>query len=332
MEQWFDSVLLWTGVWCLLWVYCWSTWWRSGSPRALVRTSSSHIPIRQDSTSTPILVTLEMLKRAAEEATSTANDQQTWIWLHRVAAVGLQVVEARLVHTQFHQANLLGEGTYGKVFQIRLADVDYPICIKVAKGIRCRESNLKECEMLGRLGEVKGVPRIVGVSLQPDAFIMTMHGHCTLAKCIRLRGRVPSEKVLLRVLRDLSGVLAEIHFRGLCHNDIKTNNVMVEMGSKSSFAVTLIDFGLMTRYGCHPFRVAREGKLKPFYDPELMRHEKTCSEATDMYSMGYLMHVILFCFPTTQRHLQRLAALAMGPDSQRPSFLKLEDTFRNLAK
>ncbi|XP_063860651.1 uncharacterized protein LOC135100966 [Scylla paramamosain] len=332
MEQWFDGMLLWTGVWSLLWVYCWVTWWRSTGPRALLHTSSSYTPIRQGFTSTPITVTLEMLKRAAEEATSTANDQQTWIWLRRVEAVGLQAVEARLVHGQFKQTNLLGEGTYGKVFQIQLADVDYPICIKVAKGIRCREYNLKECEMLACLCDVKGVPRVVGVSLHPDAFIMTMHGHCTLAKCIHLRGRLPSEKVLLRVLQDLSGVLAEIHYRGLCHNDIKLNNVMVELGSKTGVAVTLIDFGLMSRYGCHPFRFARKGKIKPFYDPELMRHEKTCSEATDMYSMGYLMRVILFCLPTTARHLQRLAALAMGPDSQRPSFLKLEDVFRNLAK
>ncbi|MPC90833.1 Protein CASEIN KINASE I-LIKE 4 [Portunus trituberculatus] len=332
MEQWFDGMLLWTGVWSLLWVYCWVTWWRSTAPRAVLHTSFSYSPTRHDSTSSPITVTLEMLKRVARETTSTANDEQTWIWLRRVEAIGLQAVEARLVHRQFKLSNLLGEGTYGKVFQIQLADVNYPICIKVAKGIRCHEYNLKECEMLACLGDVKGVPRVVGVSLQPDAFIMTMHGNCTLAKCIRLRTRMPSEKLLLRVLQDLSGVLAKIHQRGLCHNDIKLNNVMVEPGNKTSFTVTLIDFGLMSRYGCYPFRIARKGKIKPFYDPELMRHEKTCSEATDMYSMGYLMRVILFSFPTTARHIQRLATLAMGPDSQRPSFLQLEDAFSNLAK
>lgn len=332
MDEWFTDLLMWTFVWSLVWVYCWVAWWRSTNPRAMPR-GTPNSPVGQGLrvTSMPTEVTLQMLKKAAEETTSTANDQETWIWLRRVEAAGLQAVEARLVYKQLTLTNLLGEGTYGKVFQITLTDVDYPICLKLAKGIRRREHNLKECEVLACLQDVKGVPRVLGISMQPDAFIMTMHGHCTLAKCVRLRGRVPSEKIMLRVLWDLSGVLANIHRRGLCHNDIKLNNVMVEMESKRRFTVTLVDFGLMSRHGCYPFGCARRVNIKPFYDPELMRREKTCSEATDMYSMGYLMRVILFCFPTTERHLRKLCFLAMGPDSQRPSFSELEDKLKTLA-
>lgn len=331
MEQWCDSLLIWTCAWSLVWVYCWITWWRSTNPRAMSR-GTPNSPIGQGVrvTSMPTEVTLQMLKKAAEETASSATDQETWIWLRRVEATGLPVVEARLVYRQLVATNLLGEGTYGKVFQIQLTDVDYPICLKLAKGIRRREHNLKECEVLACLQDVKGVPRVLGISLQPDAFIMTMHGHCTLAKCVRLRGRLPSEKIMLRVLQDLSDVLAKIHQRGFCHNDVKLNNVMVEMGSKRSFTVTLIDYGLMSRYGCYPFGCARRTTLKPFYDPELMRREKTCSEATDMYSMGYLIRLILFCFPKTEKHLRKMSFKAMGPDSQRPSFFEMEDTLKNL--
>ena len=313
-------------------MYCWITWWRSINPRQLFRDTADSLDGRGVRvTITPRLVTLKNLKRAAEETMSAVKDQETWLWLRRVEAAGLQVVEAQLVSSQLKPKNLLGEGTYGKVFQIQLADVDYPICLKLAKGLRAREYNLSECEVLASLQDIKGVPRVLGISLQPDAFIMTMHGHYTLLKCARLRSWLPSEKTLLRALQDLSSVLADIHKRGLCHNDIKLNNVMLEMENNRRFTVTLIDFGLMSRHGSYPFKYVH-GNTKPFYDPELMRRQKPCSEATDMYSMGYLIQVILFCLPTSEKRLWDLCALAMGPDYRRPSFSQLVDTFKNLAK
>lgn len=330
MELWQGSLLVWTCAWSLLWVYCWVTWWRSSafSPRTVH--PSDHIPPTGQGLRVTSLPTMATLIKAARENTSTVQDAEIWLWRRRVEAAGLQVVQARHVWSQLTTSNLLGEGTYGKVFQIQLADIQFPICLKLAKGPRRRENNLTECEMLGHLKNVKGVPRVLGVSLQPDAFLMTMHGHCTLAACLRLR-KFP-EATMLRVLRDLCGVLVHIHHRRLCHNDIKVNNVMVEMGTRGSFAVTLIDFGVMTPYGRYPFQHARKRNFKPFYDPELMRRERRCSEATDMYSMGHLIRVMLSCFTTTRKRLLNVCARSQGPASQRPTFSQLENLIKAMVK
>lgn len=326
MEHWHGSLLVWTCAWSVLWVCCWVTWWRS------LRTvcPSAHMPPTGQGLRVTSLPSLATLIKAARENTSTVNDAEIWLWLRRVEAAGLQVVQARHVWSQLTNNNLLGEGTYGKVFQIQLADIHFPICLKLAKGPRRRENNLTECEMLGHLQGVKGVPRVLGVSRQPDAFLMTMHGHCTLASCLRQR-KLP-EATMLRVLRDLCGVLVHIHHRRLCHNDIKVNNVMVEIGTRGSLVVTLIDYGVMTPYGRYPFQHAGKNKFKPFYDPELMRRERPCSEATDMYSMGYLIRVMLFCFTTTRKHLLDVCARSQGPASQRPTFSELENLIKPMVK
>lgn len=336
METWHDNLLMWSCAWSVFWLWCWHKWWKCSTSNTRTMHPSTHVPSTGQGlrvTSLPTMVTLRMLREAAKENTSTVIDGETWLWLRRVEAAGLQLVEARLVWSQLITSNLIGEGTYGEVFQIHLADINYPICLKLAKGLRRREYNLRECEMLANFVNVKGVPRVLGVSLHPDAFIMTMHGQSTLASCLRLRGRAPSEAVMLRVLRDLCSVLVHIHHRRLCHNDIKVNNVMVEVGGGGSMLiVTLIDYGLMSPYGRYPFRGVRKGKIKPFYDPELMRQERPCSEATDMYSMGYLIRSMLLCLPTTRKNLLRVCARAQGPASQRPTFSELEDVFKKMLK
>lgn len=331
MEVWHDGLLTWTCAWSLLWLCCWVAWWKSSTSDPRKVRSSACIPLTGQGlrfTSLPTMVTFKMLKKAAEDNLSTVTDDETWLWLRRVEATGLPVVEVRLVATQLVEYNLLGEGSYGKVYQIQLADINFPICLKLAKGMRGRERNLIECEMLGHLQDVRGVPRVLGVSLQPDAFIMTMHGHCTLASWLRLRGSVPPEETMLGVLRDLCGVLAHIHRRRLCHNDIKMNNVMVERGNGGNFIVTLIDFGVMAPYGRFPFGCVQRRNIKPFYDPEMMRLERTCSEATDMYSMGFLIHIMLFCFPRMEKRLRNICARAQGPANQRPTFAELENVFK----
>ncbi|KAK3859086.1 hypothetical protein Pcinc_034764 [Petrolisthes cinctipes] len=135
---------------------------------------------------------------------------------------------------------------------------------------------------------IKGVPRLVAVSLIPPAIIMTMHGPASLVTVCK--SKPVDERVLLRTLHDVAGILITMHNMGLSHNDVRPHNILVsDIRCASNLKVTLIDLGLVTRHGEYPFGRVPIFNAKPFYAPELMHVIKPSSEATDMYSFGYLI-------------------------------------------
>ncbi|KAK4295290.1 hypothetical protein Pmani_019371 [Petrolisthes manimaculis] len=127
---------------------------------------------------------------------------------------------------------------------------------------------MHEANALAITKNVKGVPRLVAVSLDPPGIIMTMHGTLNLVGLCRMR---PNELVLLRVLHSISGTLAAFHKLGLSHNDIKADNVTISGGvNAESTTATLVDLGLLTRHGEYPFGLLPRRDGKSFYAPELM--------------------------------------------------------------
>lgn len=252
--------------------------------------------------------------------------------MKRLEVLERVVVDLTPLKGHIKKNTLLGEGAFGVVYSLHLEDVARPHCVKIFKSNsdsldRC----MHEANALMVTKIMKGVPRLVAVSIVPPAIIMTMHGPASLVTfCMN---RPVDEKVLLRVLHSLAGILATLHCMGLSHNDIKANNVLVkDTDDPTKVKVTLIDLGLVTRHGEFPFGRLPRFNAKPFYAPELMHGIKPTSEATDMYSFGFLLKCLLPLLPITLPIMQFLSRHALDKPSQRPSFIQARNAIRLAAR
>uniref|UniRef100_A0A0P4WJI1 Protein kinase domain-containing protein n=1 Tax=Scylla olivacea TaxID=85551 RepID=A0A0P4WJI1_SCYOL len=223
-----------------------------------------------------------------------------------------------IISSQLEKHNLLGMGAYSAVYEVRLLDVPYPICFKVlTEKHGSLKALLRECDNLERLQEVSGLPIVLAVSVEPLGFFMTQHGGRASTMASWGRGRMqPSEALIVGAIYRLCTILHNVHCLRLCHNDIKLNNVVVEVGPGGRVEVTLLDLGLMRPYGCFPWGFMRhrdiKKPLKPFYDPALITGERPCSEETEVYAVGYLIQCLLPLLFVTRKHMKRCSRLAMA--------------------
>lgn len=165
--------------------------------------------------------------------------------------MGRYLVDVSPLMENLTTSKLLGEGAYGGVYKIKLSDVPRPLCLKMMKPPNAMIRVMHEANALAVTRTVKGVPRLLALSLDPPGIIMSRHGKHTL---ITFSQNNTDEPVLLRIMYSLSGTLAAINNLGLTHNDIKADNVMISYkGSASSVVATLVDLGLVTRHGEYPF-------------------------------------------------------------------------------
>ena len=93
-------------------------------------------------------------------------------------------VAKRLLDTLIEESpNVLGEGQFGKVVAVTIGCT--PLCIKIRTNSRyIGSAMLKEIQYLKELEGVAGLPRVLGYSNNPGAYIMTRHGTTTLEKFV----------------------------------------------------------------------------------------------------------------------------------------------------
>lgn len=242
---------------------------------------------------------------------------------------GYLVTMGNLVSHQLGQHSLLGVGAYSAVYEIHLLDVPYSICFKVMSSKNgSLEAVLLECDNLSLLEEVKGVPRVLAVSVEPLGFFMTQHGRNSTMSGWRKGQERPSEALVVGSIYRLCTILRDVHCLRMCHNDIKLNNVAVEVGQGGRVEVTLLDLGLMRSHGSFPWGCRRRRDpskpLKPFYDPELIMGKRPCSEATEVYAVGYLVKCLLPLVSVTKEQMRHYSRLAMEPVARyRPTIQEL---------
>uniref|UniRef100_A0A0P4VZ56 Protein kinase domain-containing protein n=1 Tax=Scylla olivacea TaxID=85551 RepID=A0A0P4VZ56_SCYOL len=282
---------------------------------------------------TPFRSSCLSLAAAAERRTGKFHDvlaELAHLW-------HLEMVDGRMVGPQLTTENLLGEGAFGRVYKLDVADVEAPVCIKVAKDPQSGNF-LREIRNLRRVEGMKGVPRVVAISGAPEGFIMTMHGRRTLENWLRIWEKArPRERDVASVLHKLCAIMTKLHALGVCHNDLKGDNVMVEVDRTqkrkrwAKCKVTLVDFAMLGDYGEHPLGVQRVMFL-PHNDPALMRKERVCSEVTDVFSMGYLLHRTLPLLASHRQSVAECSQRAMGAFELRPSFAEIEKVLKDAQK
>lgn len=117
-----------------------------------------------------------------------------------------------------------------------------------------------------------------------EGIVMEYVDGCSLADF--LKGN-PDLALRRRVLLQLFEAVAYIHRKGIIHNDLKPENIMV---TRSDNNVKIIDFGLSDDDAHYLLKTL--GCTLEYASPELLRRE-TLDVRSDIYSLGLLMKDIL---------------------------------------
>jgi serine/threonine protein kinase len=100
------------------------------------------------------------------------------------------------------------------------------------------------------------------------------------------------DDLLIGVLLQICETLAYVHSRGVVHRDLKPANVLLAPGE--SFVPRLADFGIAKIFDENLSALSLQGRLVGTIDylaPEQV-HEEPVGPASDLYSLGCMMHVL----------------------------------------
>ena len=102
------------------------------------------------------------------------------------------------------------------------------------------------------------------------------------------------EVTAARIVRQIISAIKHLHDRGICHRDLKLENIMLESPTSKEPIVKVIDFGLASYFTENELLQTRTGT--PYYmAPEVI--EGNYDESCDMWSIGVITYCLLAGYP-----------------------------------
>lgn len=233
----------------------------------------------------------------------------------------------------------LGCGTFGVCYLahfrgIMVAVKEFRLRSESRSVAERKREVLNEAHMINLLGNHRGLPLLFGVITKEMLMrlVTQFHGHkhqsVTLKKGLKnLKLDKPS---WLAILTNIIEALDHVHKAGVLHNDLKSNNVLLE-NCDQIWNPVVIDFG-KARLITNPKPVMslsasaqeRYAKLYPHIATEIVIGTGQQSVASDIFSLGRIALAILDLLPTATAHSLRMARKATTHDPvKRPSLEEL---------
>lgn len=232
----------------------------------------------------------------------------------------------------------IGSGKSCNVFRIpwHVSYYEFPICVKVYRKFLKADRAIDEYLKLRQFESVDGVVHAVAVCMRPPALVMTRHGR-SLDQFFGSHP-YPSDDTIMTVLIKTINVIMNLHAHGFAHNDIKLDNVAIEIKPQKGVVVTLLDMELAGKIGdklprafrqfhCHSQHY-KNLKLDEFYwiAPELFNAGSTMTTEADVFSVSNLL---LDAFEYMDRLpatiIKRLFSGLESDPRLRPSLSKIRD-------
>nr|XP_045602075.1 casein kinase I homolog hhp2-like [Procambarus clarkii] len=135
----------------------------------------------------------------------------------------------------------LGSGTYGRVALVNWHGEQ--AALKVANRESAAESFECEAQVLSGLKGAGGAPLLLAVCDDRPALLTTYKGDTSLNKII-----CDPQYDVVQIGFKIGLKILHIHTRDYVHNDVKSNNIMIE-GSPDHPKISVIDFGLSCKTG-----------------------------------------------------------------------------------
>ena len=193
---------------------------------------------------------------------------------------------SELLVDRYEKLARLGVGSFGEVWKVR--DIKKaPPMIYVAKIPLSKKLNAKiekEAQILGRLDDHEGVPKVrevIGVENR-KVLIQEFVSGKTLDEMIE---REFEAKEVESVVIQLTNVVAYAHELGIIHRDIKPSNVMV----RPDGFIKLLDFGAAKELKEKEFSATVTGS-RPYMSPEQIMGRS--QKRSDVWALGVVMYVL----------------------------------------
>ena len=199
--------------------------------------------------------------------------------------------EARLrraLGDDYELLSLLGEGGFGRVYQVRDLHLERQVALKVlhphlTQDAETVERFRREAQLAARLTH-PNIVSIYDIAGRSGLLWYTMEivDGPNLGQLVEAEGAMPVDRVL-RLLREALSALGHAHSLGLVHRDIKPENMLLEKDG----SLRITDFGLaLALRGSGRFGGATSQSGTPqFASPEQLLGERV-DQRTDLYSLA----------------------------------------------
>ena len=227
----------------------------------------------------------------------------------------------------------LGSGSFGTCYLAYYRGIS--VAVKEFKPRQTRSQDeikkdvLREAGIIGQLGDHRGLPLLFGVITKspPLRLITQFHGEknscTTLHKAMKkLKLDKPSWQ---GIVINISEALGHIHKAGVLHNDLKSNNVVMEKRGEQWNPV-VIDFGKARLIAnpkppmsLSPSAQEEYRRSYPHIAPEIVSGKGQQSVASDVFSFRRIALKILNLLPTaTALSLKLAKELTSDAPAKRP--------------
>ena len=202
-------------------------------------------------------------------------------------------------------AKSIGSGTFGTCYPGKYRGID--VVIKQYKERSCQGERLSflqreakhEANVLLQLGDHPGIPLLFGVCLKekPVSIVMKFHGDgkdsLTVYKAAK-NSLVSGKKEWNTILCETADALDHVHRCGFAHNDLKSNNVVLEKREDERLHPVIIDFGksvLLIKAKNPPAKPmhVRDQYKDSYIAPELVDGTGKPSAKSDIYALSFLI-------------------------------------------
>jgi serine/threonine-protein kinase len=201
----------------------------------------------------------------------------------------------------------IGSGGFSEVYAALDPRLDRTIALKLIHPRRIhstadRAAIVDEARLLAKVRH-RNIVAVYGVEQHVDrvGILMEFIAGSTFEDILREQGPMSPEEALV-VGRDVCRALAVLHGADILHRDVKSRNVMREIGGR----IVLMDLGL----GCRREGTEAAGRLgTPIYcAPELLRGERA-TRRSDLYALGVLLfHLVTGAYPVIGETTEEILA------------------------
>nr|CAB3266653.1 serine/threonine-protein kinase 36-like [Phallusia mammillata] len=229
----------------------------------------------------------------------------------------------------YHVLELIGEGSFGKVFKGRKKYTGQVVALKFIPKTGKAEKDLKnlrrEIDIMSNLKHDNIIELLDHFETEKEVVVVTEFAEGELFQILEDDGKL-SEQQVCEIACQLLSALFYIHSHRILHRDMKPQNVLIGKGG----VVKLCDFGFARAMSMNTL-VLTSIKGTPLYmSPELVE-ERPYDHNADLWSLGCILYELFVGKPPFYTNsIFQLVSLIIKDDIKWPK--TMSDNFRTFLK
>ncbi len=230
---------------------------------------------------------------ATQLAAFIGERAERWIQEQAPPATGVAPPPQRAIdYSELELQRLVGEGTFGKVYQARERSTNSRVAVKFLKKTfwlepRAVEGLWNELKLVASVTH-PSIVRVLGWGKSPAGgpfLVLEWIEGPTLAAWAR--ETKPDAKTIAATVAEVAHGVSALHAAGILHGDLTPNNVLCALGGR----LVITDFGFSSRL--ESAQPARGGTLGFFAPEQLCDAFGTPGVQTDVYALGGILYSLL---------------------------------------